>query len=76
MQGVICREWLVLFKDYNAADGCFSARPAGVPQIPQSCVAVLDNAGVPDHPNIPCELRLVVTYLANSDIYILYETVH
>ena len=44
-------------------------------------VAVLVNAGVPvmrhtDHPNIPGELRLVVTHLANSDICVWYETVH
>jgi hypothetical protein len=42
MQGVLRREWRALFKQDNAAEGGFSARPKGSPQIPQSCVAVLD----------------------------------
>ncbi len=42
MQGVLRREWPALFKQDNAAEGGFSARPKGSPQIPQSCVAVLD----------------------------------
>jgi hypothetical protein len=46
MQGVLRREWPALFKQDNAAEGGFSARPKGSPQIPQSCVAVLDK-GVP-----------------------------
>ncbi len=35
LQGVIRREWLVLFKDDNTADGCFPARPKGSPNISQ-----------------------------------------
>ncbi len=46
MQGVLRREWHALFKQDNAAEGCFSARPKGSPQIPQSYVAVLDK-GLP-----------------------------
>jgi hypothetical protein len=42
MQGVLRREWQALFKQDNAAEGGCSARPKGSPQIPQSCVAVLD----------------------------------
>jgi|GEM_PF-2012982 len=41
MQGVIRREWRALFKDDNAAEGCFPARPSGVGQIPQYSVANL-----------------------------------
>ena len=46
MQGVLRREWRALFKEDNAAEGCFSTRPKGSPQISQSCVAVLDK-GLP-----------------------------
>ena len=42
MQDVIRREWHALFKDDNAADGCFPSRPKGSPQIPQSGVACMD----------------------------------
>ncbi len=71
MQGVIRREWHVLFKDDNAADGCFSARPKGTPQIPQSCVAILANGAT-----IACELRLVLENLGDSDSLLQYRTLH
>ena len=74
MQGVIRREWHVLFKDDNAADGCFSVRPKGTPQIPQSCVAVLANGATRVGPmslanalGLACELRLVLENLGDSD---------
>ena len=41
MLGVLRREWRVLFKQDNTADGCFPARPKASPQIPQSSVTVL-----------------------------------
>ncbi len=35
MQGVLRREWQALFKQDNAAEDGFSARPKGSPQISQ-----------------------------------------
>ncbi len=71
MQGVIRREWHALFKDDNAADGCFPSRPKGSLQIPQSGGAVLDKGGA-----IACELRLVLGDLGASIICIQFRTVH
>ena len=71
MQGVIRREWLALFKNDNAAEGCFPARPKGSPQIPQFGVAVLDKG-----PTIARELRLVLGNLGASDFYRQFRTVH
>ena len=71
MQGVLRREWHALFKDDNAADGCFLSRPKGSPQIPQSRVAALAK-GV----TIACELRLVLGNLGGSDFRMQSETVH
>jgi len=39
---VLRREWLALFKQYNAADDGFSSRPKGDSKMPQSCVTALD----------------------------------
>ncbi len=71
MQGVIRREWHALYQDDNAADGCFSARPEGSPQIPQSCVAVLVNGTT-----ITGKLRLVLGNLGDSDFIMQFRTVH
>ena len=71
MQGVLRREWLALFKEDNAADGCFPARPEGIPQIPQSSVAALAK-GI----TIACELRLDLGNLGGSDFSMQSETVH
>jgi len=71
MQGVIRREWRALFKDDNAADGCFSSRPKGSPQIPQFSVAVLAKGRA-----IPCELRLALGNLGASDFIMQFRTVH
>lgn len=71
MQGVIRREWQVLLKEDNAAEGCFPARPKGSPQIPQSSVAVLDK-GV----TIACKLRLVLGNLGASERFMQYRILH
>ena len=60
-----------LFKEDNAADGCFPARPEGIPQIPQYGVAALAK-GV----TITCELRLVLGNLGHSDFRMQSETLH
>ena len=62
MQGVIRSPGFItmrraLFKDDNAADGCFPSRPKGSPQIPQSGVAVLAKGGA-----IACEPRLAINH--------------
>jgi hypothetical protein len=58
MQGVLRREWRALFKQDNAAEGGFSARPKGSPQIPQSCVAVLDKGAPLPTNRAPKEMPL------------------
>jgi hypothetical protein len=60
-----------LFKEDNTVDGCFPARPEGIPQIPQSRVAALAK-GI----TIACELRLVLGNLEGSDFRMQSETVH
>jgi len=42
LQGVPCREWLVLSKRRNEADGRFPVRPKGAIQMTQYCVTVLN----------------------------------
>ncbi len=71
MQGVIRREWPALFKDENAAEGCFPVRPKGSRQMTQYGVAVLANGGT-----IACELRLVLGNLEASYYPTMFRTVH
>ncbi len=71
MQGVIHREWHALFKNDNAAGGCFSSRPQGSPQISQSSVAALANGTT-----ITGELRLDLGNLGASDFFMQYGTLH
>ena len=71
LQGVIRKEWPVLVKDDNVADGGFPARPKGSPKIPQYSVAALDK-GI----TIACKLRLVLRNFGASEIYIQFRTVH
>jgi hypothetical protein len=60
-----------LFKEDNTADGCFPARPEGIPQIPHPGVAALAK-GI----TITCELRLVLGDLGDSDFSMQSDTVH
>jgi hypothetical protein len=71
MQGVIRREWRALFKEDNAADVCFPARPKGSPQIAQSRVAAFDKGAT-----IACKLRLVLDNLEASDFIPQFKTLH
>ena len=71
MQGIIRRKWHALYKDDNAADGCFSARPKGTPKMSLSSVAVLGNGTT-----ITSELRLVLGHFGGSDIMLQVRTHH
>jgi len=53
MKGAFRREWRVLLKDDNTADGCFSIYPKGNPKILQYRVTVLANGAT-----ITCNLCL------------------
>jgi hypothetical protein len=62
MQGVPCREWLVLSKRHNTADGRFPVRPKGAKQMIQYGVTVLDK-----DPAIVCGPCLVLNHLLSSE---------
>ena len=73
MQGVPCREWLVLSKRHNTADDRFPVRPKGAKQMIQYGVTVLDKDWA-----IVCDPCLVLDQLLSSehDNITLEEYVH
>ena len=59
------------FKEYNAADDYFPARPKGAPKMPQSSVAVFVKDAA-----IYGKLRLVLEHFGGSDFIMQYRTLH